>query len=190
MDALKLIQAILRCDYDEASSSLSAGVRLSQKHNGVYLLTYASVYCKNEVLTKLLQYNPSQEEKDVSLLMAAKFGRYDNVLSLVKAGANVNSRDNLGLNVLSCAAEGGNDKLIVYLIKVLRLNIEFQDYLGRTPLILASSYGNIESVKTLVALGADVHYITDQGRRALEYAESLEQEEVIDYLRRVMHEEI
>ena len=43
---------------------------------------------------------------------------------------------------------------------------------GKTPLMLAASFGNLKSVQTLIELGADIQLKSDNGNTALDYARS------------------
>ena len=179
------MENIILCDKDAINYALTMGSNLNQKYKDVYLLTYAAVWCDEDILKLLLSFNVTQEEKDTSLLLAAKFGRFDSVLNLIKAGANINTVDIVGINILGSAAEGVKDKstlvnseygkMIIYLIISLNFDVERKDSLDRTPLMIAAGSGHIAAIEILVKLGADVNARNNQGRRALEYAESLGQ---------------
>lgn len=57
-----------------------------------------------------------------------------------------------------------------------------QDMNGITPLMIASNYGNLTSVKVLVELGADTRKIDKRGYSALHFASVKNQISIVKYL--------
>lgn len=67
-------------------------------------------------------------------------------------------------------------------------NVNYYDYDRRTALGIASSEGNLESVKYLLNQGAHIHHIDSRGNDALADAKRERREEVINYLERFIQQ--
>ena len=80
----------------------------------------------------------------------------DSVLSLVKAGVDVNIRDNNGMTALMKASENGHVQLVEELIK-FGANMNLRNLLHDTALIYAAKEGNLNCVQKLIDMGANVN---------------------------------
>ncbi|CAB3401444.1 unnamed protein product [Caenorhabditis bovis] len=80
-----------------------------------------------------------------------------------------------------CTIEDGNGRVVLHLAayhgdaslpEILKqsTSVDVQDSMGQTPLILAASQGQLESVRLLVESNADVDCIDHNGRTALQWA--------------------
>ena len=54
---------------------------------------------------------------------------------------------------------------------------------GKTPLMYAAKYGNLDAAKTLIKAGAKLGTTNEKGRNALDYAVKYEQAELVAYFR-------
>jgi len=74
-------------------------------------------------------------------------------------------------NALHRASSANNPVILQLLLSQKGILVNFLDNLGRTPLILACSYGRIENVRILLKFpGIDVNHIDFDGQSALGYA--------------------
>lgn len=104
--------------------------------------------------------------RDVTPLMhAAAFGSVEAVEILLASGADVNAKDAFGATALLWAA--GDPRKAQILVEH-GADVNATTTRGRTPLIFAASHdGNIETVRLLLAKGADVSARDMQGSTAL-----------------------
>ena len=107
---------------------------------------------------------------------------------LLEAGADVNTRDKLGLSPLLVACgktTQGYRSIAEALIKKGAM-INVRDTLGFTPLLLALTGGNLDLAKLLIERGADLTVSTRKGESALSLAEKIqspEGAEIVDLLK-------
>lgn len=138
-----------------------------------------------EALLSEKQKTIGPKVKGDALAQAASAGDEELVALLIAKGANVNHHVEKSQTVLMRAAAGapfvqcGNDPLIVsypgHSKVVKRLldagaRINDQDAEGNTALMLAASFGRIDSVKRLLEAGANVRLSNQYGWTALIYA--------------------
>ena len=129
--------------------------------------------------------NPAEIQRyNKQLLLAARNGNVEDVRRLLRAGANVASKDSDKRTALSHVAEYGHVETVKFLVKEARADVESKDNTGRTPLSFAAAYGHLDVVKFLVEeRGADVEsksYIT--GRTPLSRAAANGHLEVVKFL--------
>ncbi|NJL27641.1 MAG: hypothetical protein HC897_06935 [Thermoanaerobaculia bacterium] len=85
-------------------------------------------------------------------------GSVDVVARLVKAGAHLAAKRAPGDTApIHLAAMYGRARLIEFLVKEQHVEVDLRDAQGQTPLIRAASANQVESIRALVALGADPH---------------------------------
>ena len=116
--------------------------------------------------------NPNQVEEDsqrTGLQWAAINGNLQIVAILLKAGAKIDARDNLGNTPLIYAADHDHLELAKLLLDV-GAAIDSQDKNGMTPLMLGARNGQIEIVRTLLARGANPNKSDFTGRDAVGWA--------------------
>jgi serine/threonine-protein phosphatase 6 regulatory ankyrin repeat subunit B len=89
------------------------------------------------------------------------------VRCLVKAGADVNLRDNIGRTALMDAAWRIDSYAVFDCLASTGADINAKDLNGRNALMLASGSGNVKAVKDLIKLGADVNVQDNSGKTAL-----------------------
>ena len=115
----------------------------------------------------------SQESKNpgVSLHMAALQGNVDAIKQYIKAGTNLNVRDQFGSTPLSIAITFGRNKAAKALIDA-GADLTITDSYGSTPLHLAAFFGRTEIVKALLDKGADKFLRNNNGVTAYDIAAS------------------
>jgi ankyrin repeat protein len=89
-----------------------------------------------------------QKRLDVQLLKAAKSGETDEIQRLLKAGANINAKDDGGWTALFYAARWGRTETCSFLIES-GADVNAKDDGGWTAFILAAIEGNTETVAFL-----------------------------------------
>jgi len=96
------------------------------------------------------------------LMAAALYGHVDIIDALLKQKAEVNTKDLHGCSALHYASNIGNVAIMKLLIKSGKnLDIDTQTNQGLSALLLTStSYGDLESMKLLIANGANVHKVS------------------------------
>jgi ankyrin repeat protein len=92
---------------------------------------------------------------DRPLSLAAKFGRYETIKTLLEHGATVNCRDIFARTPLHDAAMWSGKEVINLLISY-GADLNERDKYQNTPLHQAAMLNNIEAAKALVEHGSDI----------------------------------
>ncbi len=145
------------------------------------------------------------EKGDISLHVAVRLGAVDKAKSIVEKGTDINVRDILGKTPLHHAVEGGH-KDIVELLLVNGADINAKNNEGQAPvdiaisrnrkeivelliakgadisLHVASRFGDLDVVKSLIEKGADINEKDTSGRTALHYAVEGGHKDVVELL--------
>ncbi|KAF3927190.1 Ankyrin-3 [Dactylellina cionopaga] len=102
---------------------------------------------------------------------------------LLGKGVEVDLGDNLGRTPLSCAAEGGHERIVQLLLTNGKLDCNSGDHYGATPLSLAARLGHSAVVELLLAQeGVDFDCTDKLGRNALAWAAMKDQTNVVQLL--------
>merc|ERR550532_2357509 len=156
-------------------------------------LHYACRYTNLSIVEKLLEMDKISVDREGSdkmtpLHYAARYGKNvternvqgtsnpvsnDGVLvveTLVRASADINKRDMYKLTPLHHAALRGNVRIVKCLLSQKGIDIDPVDEQLSTPLSVASTYDNHNSVKLLLKNGADVTRVDYQGQNVLHKA--------------------
>jgi ankyrin repeat protein len=110
------------------------------------------------------QRNLSQKDKD--LFESVRSGNTTEIVRLLKAGANVNTKDNHGFTALHIAS-GRGDLATIELLINKGANVSAQNDGGDTPLHDACMNGKIEAAKLLIEKGADVNAKNKSGQNPI-----------------------
>jgi ankyrin repeat protein len=101
--------------------------------------------------------------------------------ALIKAGANVNAANDLGVTPLWLAAENGSEKMVARLLAA-GANPNAPLLAGETPLMIAARSGKPAVVEQLIAKGADVNARGARKQTALMWAVSQKHPDVVKTL--------
>jgi tankyrase len=127
-----------------------------------------------------------EDEKGTpSVLIAMKKGYTVITKILLNAGADVNTRDKMGITLLmlACGKSTPSYKELAELLINKNALINEHDRLGYTPLLLSLSGGSAEIAELLIERGADVYAQTKHGETALSLAEKAGYSKIIELLR-------
>lgn len=121
-------------------------------------------------------FDVPDENGEPPLLVALKRGYTIVAKILLSGGADVHTRDGLGLTPLLVAcgkSTRGYKEIAEMLIKKGAL-VNVRDALGYTPLLLSLSGGTVEIARLLIEKGADITVRTRKGESVLSLAEKAE----------------
>jgi ankyrin repeat protein len=103
--------------------------------------------------------SPKKQKKlDSAFFEAAKKGNYEDMEWLLKASANIEAKDNLGMTALIWAAWQGRTETCAFLIGK-GANINAKDANGNTALMRAIDNRNKDTFRLLLEKGADMQII-------------------------------
>jgi len=91
------------------------------------------------------------------------------VMAALKAGADIEARDEIGRTALIWSAFQGHDPMLAYLIDQ-GADVNARDRRQRTPLIWAAIAGRVAVIETLLENGADVSGADADGKTAAAHA--------------------
>ena len=130
-----------------------------------------SLLCKNISIAQDTtdSKEPSQEELNFNLILAADTGNAEAVLDLLKKGADVNYKTVDGISALMYASQNGH----LQTVRVLAANgadLNATPYSGETALFAAVRNNHDEIVHYLLIKGADPDLANISGNTSLHYA--------------------
>ena len=128
---------------------------------------------RGDKVKKLLSHKISPTMVNVdgkgAIHLAVESGSLASLRFLIKAGAAIDSHDNLGNTPLHLACEGGNREILQTLIDN-GANIEARTIEGRTPLHIAAASSRYDNCQALLATGASVNSQDNEGQTPLHLA--------------------
>jgi uncharacterized protein len=104
----------------------------------------------------------AESTRSRSIVRAAEFGSHQEVLTLLRAGANPNQRGFRGTTALMMAAKRGLSETVQTLLAA-GAKVNVRDELGRTPLMFAASSGDLATLTLFLRARAAVNE-TDRNR--------------------------
>jgi tetratricopeptide (TPR) repeat protein len=121
-----------------------------------------------------------------ALFTAVVNGNVEVVELLLKAGADIEAKDDFGLTPISLAAWRGHTEVVKLLLKA-RADIEVKDDFGLTPISLAASRGHVEVAKLLLKAGVNIKTKNTFGLTPMSLAALYRRVEVVELLRTHSH---
>lgn len=182
--------ALLDNQTDIAIDLINQGISLDIDNSGYSALHVVSSKTGNSKILKRLCIEKKYLNKFdqngegyTPLHYAAQENKVKCINVLIEAGANVNIETKEGFTPLHIAAGEGHVKAVEALIKG-KANVEAENVFDdkATPLILAVSYENVGTVKTLLDHGAELNHVDAKGKNALYYAEKSKNKKIIKLL--------
>jgi ankyrin repeat protein len=133
---------------------------------------YAAAYSTADCMKLLVDRgaNPNVRDKRDGTALMRSVRDLDKVRLLVDRGAEVEARSIRGLTALIVAANLSGASDVVKLLLSHKADPRTPDAHGVTPLMYAADYGDLETVKALVAAGADVNAGRPNGAGPLSWA--------------------
>lgn len=113
---------------------------------------------------------PSEDRGARAIHLAAHFGDVDMLNVLLDAGADIEAKDQTGQTPLLLAAATNNLKVVKVLLDRSANKEARESGKGQTPLMRASRLGFFEIAEVLVANGADINAVDNDGRSPLKLA--------------------
>jgi len=152
----------------------------NEKHNTPLML--ASFFGKKKVVEFLLKSNANIEARGelgfTPLTFASQEGHNDVVECLLKYSANVQAQSNVGSTPLGIAALRNNKETVLILLRH-NADLNARTCLGNTPLIFAATNGHKDTVEILLDAGADFSITNNEGKTAIDCAQTPELAEFI-----------
>lgn len=126
-----------------------------------------------ELLAEGAPIETADENQKTPVMLAAERGHWDAFKALVDAGANLHHLALTQIDLLECAAAGGNVEIIKFLLdqghpieghwnKADWKSKELRRLGHLTPLNMAAIYGNVEAVRFLLKAGANRNAMYDE----------------------------
>jgi ankyrin repeat protein len=155
-----LFRAIRNADMPGVRAALASGADVNARsEEGDTLLMYAAVYSTADCMKLLVDKgaNPNARDRRDGTALMRSVKDLDKVRLLVDRGAEVDARSIRGLTALMVAANLSGTSDVVKLLLSHKADPGTPDAAGVTPLMYATDFGDLETVKALVAAGADVN---------------------------------
>jgi ankyrin repeat protein len=130
------------------------------------------------------EYDPDNDQDGIgqtSLHCAAEHGRYECIIALVEAKADVNLCTMSGTSPLHSASWKGFSDCVALLVS-FKACINARYYTGETPLHYAAKRGRLACAKQLVLLGAEVDAHEERGNTPLAHAIMDDRRQCAEYL--------
>lgn len=126
--------------------------------------------------------NCSSRDGEKPILIAAKNGNNDIIDLLVEHGADIEARDQKGYDILQIAVDNRRIHTVRHLLDRYRFPHSHPNQYGAIAVQIAAWKGDIETIKLLVAKGADITHCDRTGQDALFYACMEGHVKVVQYL--------
>lgn len=185
----QLTSAMIERDIDTVRKLLTAGVNVNGFDDiGATALNFAVIKRSVELVQLMLESgaNPNLGNADdevTPLMNLGKMGGWDEATLticslLLKAGANVNARDEEGWTPLMFAV---NSPARMEITRIGRLQgvrqlleagaeVNTQNTEGITAIMLAAQFGNVQIIRILIEAKAEINLKDREGKTALDYA--------------------
>ncbi|MCP9257049.1 Ankyrin repeat protein [Dirofilaria immitis] len=134
-----------------------------------------------------IQINHVDKDKHSAVHWAVVCGQLEALVTLLDNGAKVDCADNQGAQAVHYAAASENVSLerceaILHVLLKYGAKVNARDIDGRTPILWAASYGNLEIVIILSKTGGDIYAVDRDQLGAIHCAASYGHAHIIEYL--------
>jgi ankyrin repeat protein len=158
---------------------ITLGVQVNAKNQiGMTALQRAQMQGHTDVFTLLKKYGAEDEAQDIAygvgavvgtldLLQAASDGNLQGVQACLATGVDVNAKNAEGWTALMIATLKGYREIVQTLLKQDRVQVNARSHHGWTALRYAISVGDSETLRILLAAGAEVNAPDHDGWTAL-----------------------
>ncbi len=139
-----------------------------------------------QLITQQTPIDVRDECRWTPLMKAALNGHQEAVRQLIAAGAAIDLKDKGGYTAMMLAASNNHFEMVELLISAGANVDQTEDTSGWTALIWAAKQGHFETVKTLLAHGANPDLPDMQGKRAIDWAQRGNSENITTLLASTM----
>ena len=171
-----LMEACRRCRANVVTFLIEHGAEVNARdQSGRTPLMEACKHCRANVVTFLIEHGAEVNARDQSghtpLMEACSHGEENAVTFLIEHGADVDPQDNDEETALHHAVYSDCESLEILSCLILKgLDVNACESDGRSPLMIASVRGKVNSVAFLLEHGANVNLQNKNGKTALHYA--------------------
>ena len=171
-----LMEACRRCRANVVTFLIEHGAEVNARdQSGRTPLMEACKHCRANVVTFLIEHGAEVNARDQSghtpLMEACSHGEESAVTFLIEHGADVDPQDNDEETALHHAVYSDCESLEILSCLILKgLDVNACESDGRSPLMIASVRGKVNSVAFLLEHGANVNLQNKNGKSALHYA--------------------
>jgi ankyrin repeat protein len=154
-----LFRAIRAADMPGVRVALARGADVNARsEEGDTPLMYAAVYATSDCMKLLLdaRADPNARDKRDGTALMRSVKDLKKVQLLLGRGAEVDARSKRGLTALMVAANRSGASDVVKLLLRHKADPRTPDEAGVTPMMYATDFGDLDTVKVLVAAGAEV----------------------------------
>jgi ankyrin repeat protein len=183
-----MIAAEQREGFDVVVALTAAGADLTVKdENDCTALHHAARGGNSDVIKYLIDQKININAQDLTgrtaIMLAAQKGNFEAVVALIEAGADLTVNDKKVCTPLHWAAMGGNSRVIEHLTGQNKIDINAQDKIGRTAIMIAAEQREgFDVVVALTAAGADLTIKDKNGLRPFDYTKDNTNLKLFDYV--------
>ncbi|KAJ8543342.1 hypothetical protein K7X08_005865 [Anisodus acutangulus] len=124
--------------------------------------------------------NRRGSDGDSVMSLAVKSGNLDSVQVLIESGYTIDNSADMSLHY--AAAMDRVDLMEILCLGYVDIDLNSNDYQGRTPLHIAAIHGHVEVIQFLVSVGSDTHMLDAQGWTPLHFAAHQGHVEAVGFL--------
>ena len=167
------------------NSLLVSSVYYNLTEISIYLIDYfRNKFNEKNSFTKFLDYLNLRNIKGYdALLYSAYRGNYEIFMKLMDNGANLNSNNINGLNVLHLSVQGNRLNIITTLMEKYIFDINKQDNQGNSALHWAVYFNNQQSIDYLLYYNININIIDNDNCTAMDIAIKRENEDLIEKIK-------
>ena len=165
-----------RGSYELIKTVFDMGIDINLKTNDGKNCLHIAADCRYFSLFRTLinKHNVDMQTPDhngwTTLHYFAKKGSYELVKAVADMGIDINLKTNKGKNCLHIAADNGHLNLCRKLISEHNFDVQIPEHDGWIPLHYFAKRSSYELIKTVVDMGIDINFKTNDGKNCLHIA--------------------